>query len=152
MLKDDYYDLAEALLYFIDFACLLANDDWDFDLVEHFPNEFCDIGEISAEKVELVYNFINEHKEEINNDESLVANLLALEIATDGGGEGHYYELRAKDGCQTVSLIDLWSDIMEPLYDDDKDDEASAMITDIACNDADLWGFAQEHDLQKQIF
>lgn len=151
MFKGNYCNVTEALLYFIDFACLVAENSWDFEYVEHFPKKFYNIGNISAEKVELIYNFINEHSEDINNDTSLIANLMALEIATDGGGEGSYYELRAEDGKQTVSILDLWCDIMEPLYNEDKENEADDMISEIACGGADLWQKALDLDMTKEL-
>lgn len=149
--QGEYHNLTEALLYFIDFACVIASEDWECEVIKHFPERFYDIGNVSAEKVEMIYNFIHEHSEEINKDVSLVANVMALEIATDGGGEGWYYELRAENGKQRVSALDLWDDVMEPLYDEENEDAVDDMITDIACNDADLWKFAEDHKKIKNV-
>ncbi len=145
------HNAAEALLYFIDFACMVENDEWDVEEINHFPSKFCDIGTVPAEKVELLYHFIYNHEGEINGDPMLIANLLAIEIATDGGGEGSYYELRAEQGKQMVAILDLWEDVMSPLYDNDEDEAADKMIDEIACGEANLWEVAQQKDTIKEL-
>lgn len=151
MFKHEYHNLTETILYCIDFACALEDEDCDFDDIKHFPEQFCDIGNVPAEKVEQLYNFIHEYSNEINNDALLNATIMATEIATDGGGEGSYYEVRAKNGKQTAAMLDLWDDVMSPLYDNDEDEEADEMIESIFCGEADLWEMAEGLNRIKEL-
>lgn len=136
---------------FIEMFDINVDQEEELDNPPHPTVIFCKIGNTSAEEVKKLYEFIGQNAEEIDRDPTLFAEVESLAIARDDGGAGWYFGLHTDEGKQFSSVIDLYEDVFDELYENGEDDKADEMIDKISFGDVDFKEIARECGKYKEV-